>query len=230
MSPAAFFKLCCVPVSVLKAFFADYMMASVLERRFVNKKRNCGFTPQVLGYAVVLCARLPFVTHENTVYVSIIKLAAYLVAVIFMYKGRVTLRLLMYAIHIFTMFTGEFLSINILGAFGLLYNGFFKNNFYLGMLMSELLSSFCVFAVGFAVRRIGKFPTEASARHSSEKYPRCRLPSALRWFFSVCFSTDHFARSGSRLHFAYTDFCAGSRNNAAVGCFFENAENAAVCG
>ena len=71
MSPAAFFKLCCVPVSVLKAFFADYMMASVLERRFVNKKRNCGFTPQVLGYAVVLCARLPFVTHENTVYVSI---------------------------------------------------------------------------------------------------------------------------------------------------------------
>ena len=95
MSPTAFFKLCCVPVSVLKAFFADYMMASVLERRFVNKKRNCGFTPQVLGYAVVLCARLPFVTHENTVYVSIIKLAAYLVAVIFMYKGRVTLRLLM---------------------------------------------------------------------------------------------------------------------------------------
>ena len=137
-------------------------MASVLERRFVNKKRNCCFTPQVLGYAVVLCARLPFVTHENTVYVSIIKLAAYLVAVIFMYKGRVTLRLLMYAIHIFTMFTGEFLSINILGAFGLLYNGFFENNFYLGMLMSELLSSFCVFAVGFAVRRIGKFPTEAS--------------------------------------------------------------------
>ncbi len=192
MSPTAFFKLCCVPVSVLKAFFADYMMASVLERRFVNKKRNCCFTPQVLGYAVVLCARLPFVTHENTVYVSIIKLAAYLVAVIFMYKGRVTLRLLMYAIHIFTMFTGEFLSINILGAFGLLYNGFFENNFYLGMLMSELLSSFCVFAVGFAVRRIGKFPTEASARHSSEKYPRCRLPSALRWFFSVCFSTDSF--------------------------------------
>ena len=87
MSPTAFFKLCCVPVSVLKAFFADYMMASVLERRFVNKKRNCCFTPQVLGYAVVLCARLPFVTHENTVYVSIIKLAAYLVAVIFMYKG-----------------------------------------------------------------------------------------------------------------------------------------------
>lgn len=163
MSPTAFFKLCCVPVSVLKAFFADYMMASVLERRFVNKKRNCCFTPQVLGYAVVLCARLPFVTHENTVYVSIIKLAAYLVAVIFMYKGRVTLRLLMYAIHIFTMFTGEFLSINILGAFGLLYNGFFENNFYLGMLMSELLSSFCVFAVGFAVRRIGKFPTEASS-------------------------------------------------------------------
>ncbi len=162
MSPAAFFKLCCVPVSVLKAFFADYMMASVLERRFVNKKRNCGFTPQVLGYAVVLCARLPFVTHENTVYVSIIKLAAYLVAVIFMYKGRVTLRLLMYAIHIFTMFTGEFLSIIILATFGLLYNGFFDNNFYLGMLMSELLSSFCVFAVGFAVRRIGKFPNEAS--------------------------------------------------------------------
>ena len=97
MSPTVFFKLCCVPVSVLKAFFADYMMASVLERRFVNKKRNCCFTPQVLGYAVVLCARLPFVTHENTVYVSIIKLAAYLVAVIFMYKGRVTLRLLMYA-------------------------------------------------------------------------------------------------------------------------------------
>lgn len=45
MSPTAFFKLCCVPVSVLKAFFADYMMASVLERRFVNKKRNCCFTP-----------------------------------------------------------------------------------------------------------------------------------------------------------------------------------------
>lgn len=88
MSPTAFFKLCCVPVSVLKAFFADYMMASVLERRFVNKKRNCCFTPQVLGYAVVLCARLPFVTHENTVYVSIIKLAAYLVAVIFMYIGK----------------------------------------------------------------------------------------------------------------------------------------------
>ena len=186
MSPTAFFKLCCVPVSVLKAFFADYMMASVLERRFVNKKRNCCFTPQVLGYAVVLCARLPFVTHENTVYVSIIKLAAYLVAVIFMYKGRVTLRLLMYAIHIFTMFTGEFLSINILGAFGLLYNGFFENNFYLGMLMSELLSSALLYA-GSASSR-----PRLPARHSSEKYPRCRLPSALRWFFSVCFSTDSF--------------------------------------
>ena len=184
MSPAAFFKLCCVPVSVLKAFFADYMMASVLERRFVNKKRNCGFTPQVLGYAVVLCARLPFVTHENTVYVSIIKLAAYLVAVIFMYKGRVTLRLLMYAIHIFTMFTGEFLSINILGAFGLLYNGFFENNFYLGMLMSELLSSFCVFAVGFAVRRIGKFPTEASCE------TQFREVSALP--ITVCFAVVFF--------------------------------------
>lgn len=184
MSPTAFFKLCCVPVSVLKAFFADYMMASVLERRFVNKKRNCCFTPQVLGYAVVLCARLPFVTHENTVYVSIIKLAAYLVAVIFMYKGRVTLRLLMYAIHIFTMFTGEFLSINILGAFGLLYNGFFKNNFYLGMLMSELLSSFCVFAVGFAVRRIGKFPTEASCE------TQFREVSALP--ITVCFAVVFF--------------------------------------
>lgn len=184
MSPTAFFKLCCVPVSVLKAFFADYMMASVLERRFVNKKRNCCFTPQVLGYAVVLCARLPFVTHENTVYVSIIKLAAYLVAVIFMYKGRVTLRLLMYAIHIFTMFTGEFLSINILGAFGLLYNGFFENNFYLGMLMSELLSSFCVFAVGFAVRRIGKFPTEASCE------TQFREVSALP--ITVCFAVVFF--------------------------------------
>lgn len=184
MSPTVFFKLCCVPVSVLKAFFADYMMASVLERRFVNKKRNCGFTPQVLGYAVVLCARLPFVTHENTVYVSIIKLAAYLVAVIFMYKGRVTLRLLMYAIHIFTMFTGEFLSINILGAFGLLYNGFFENNFYLGMLMSELLSSFCVFAVGFAVRRIGKFPTEASCE------TQFREVSALP--ITVCFAVVFF--------------------------------------
>lgn len=184
MSPTAFFKLCCVPVSVLKAFFADYMMASVLERRFVNKKRNCCFTPQVLGYAVVLCARLPFVTHENTVYVSIIKLAAYLVAVIFMYKGRVTLRLLMYAIHIFTMFTGEFLSINILGAFGLLYNGFFENNFYLGMLMSELLSSFCVFAVGFAVRRIGKFPTEASSE------TQFREVSALP--ITVCFAVVFF--------------------------------------
>lgn len=169
MSPAAFFKLCCVPVSVLKAFFADYMMASVLERRFVNKKRNCCFTPQVLGYAVVLCARLPFVTHENTVYVSIIKLAAYLVAVIFMYKGRVTLRLLMYAIHIFTMFTGEFLSINILGAFGLLYNGFFENNFYLGMLMSELLSSFCVFAVGFVAHRIREFPTKSLSSKQLQK-------------------------------------------------------------
>ena len=184
MSPTAFFKLCCVPVSVLKAFFADYMMASVLERRFVNKKRNCCFTPQVLGYAVVLCARLPFVTHENTVYVSIIKLAAYLVAVIFMYKGRVTLRLLMYAIHIFTMFTGEFLSINILGAFGLLYNGFFKNNFYLGMLMSEFLSSFCIFAVGFAVRRIGKFPTEAPCE------TQFREVSALP--ITVCFAVVFF--------------------------------------
>lgn len=53
MSPTAFFKLCCVPVSVLKAFFADYMMASVLERRFVNKKRNCCFTPPSVG----LCCR-----------------------------------------------------------------------------------------------------------------------------------------------------------------------------
>lgn len=125
----------------------------------------------MLGYAVVLCARLPFVTHENTVYVSIIKLAAYLVAVIFMYKGRVTLRLLMYAIHIFTMFTGEFLSINILGAFGLLYNGFFENNFYLGMLM-------------FAVRRIGKFPTEASSE------TQFREVSALP--ITVCFAVVFF--------------------------------------
>lgn len=173
----------------------------------------------MLGYAVVLCARLPFVTHENTVYVSIIKLAAYLVAVIFMYKGRVTLRLLMYAIHIFTMFTGEFLSINILGAFGLLYNGFFENNFYLGMLMSELLSSFCVLLSALLYAGSASSRPRLPARHSSEKYPRCRLPSALRRFFLSASVRIHFARSGSRLHFAYTDFCAGSRNNAAVGCF-----------
>lgn len=146
----------------------------------------------MLGYAVVLCARLPFVTHENTVYVSIIKLAAYLVAVIFMYKGRVTLRLLMYAIHIFTMFTGEFLSINILGAFGLLYNGFFKNNFYLCMLMSELLSSFCIFAVGFAVRRIGKFPTEASCETQFREVSALPITVCFAVVFSVCFSTDSF--------------------------------------
>lgn len=61
MSPTAFFKLCCVPVSVLKAFFADYMMASVLERRFVNKKRNCGFTPKcwvMLSFYVQGCRLL----------------------------------------------------------------------------------------------------------------------------------------------------------------------------
>lgn len=46
MSPTVFFKLCCVPVSVLKAFFADYMMASVLERRFVNKKGIAALLPK----------------------------------------------------------------------------------------------------------------------------------------------------------------------------------------
>lgn len=53
MSPAVFFKLCCVPVSVLKAFFADYMMASVLERRFVNKKKELLLYPP----SVELCCR-----------------------------------------------------------------------------------------------------------------------------------------------------------------------------
>ena len=52
------------------------------------------------------------------------------------------------------------------------------------MLMSELLSSFCVFAVGFAVRRIGKFPTEASCE------TQFREVSALP--ITVCFAVVFF--------------------------------------
>ena len=50
--------------------------------------------------------------------------------------------------------------------------------------MSELLSSFCVFAVGFAVRRIGKFPTEASCE------TQFREVSALP--ITVCFAVVFF--------------------------------------
>lgn len=61
MSPTAFFKLCCVPVSVLKAFFADYMMASVLERMFVIKKGIAALLPKcwvMLSFYVQGCRLL----------------------------------------------------------------------------------------------------------------------------------------------------------------------------
>lgn len=119
MSSVTFYKICELLLVVIYAFGADYMMTSVLGRRFVPKRKIPFFNFQRLAYILTLVTTFLFLSHENTAYTTVYKLVVQFAIVIFMYKGKFALRVLMGAAHFFTLFIGEFLSLNAIYALGI---------------------------------------------------------------------------------------------------------------
>ena len=119
MSSVTFYKICELLLVVIYAFGADYMMTSVLGRRFVPKRKIPFFNFQRLAYILTLVTTFLFLSHENTAYTTVYKLVMQFAIVIFMYKGKIALRVLMGAAHFFTLFIGEFLSLNAIYALGI---------------------------------------------------------------------------------------------------------------
>ena len=160
MSSVTFYKICELLLVVIYAFGADYMMTSVLGRRFVPKRKIPFFNFQRLAYILTLATTFLFLSHENTAYTTVYKLVMQFAIVIFMYKGKFALRVLMGAAHFFTLFIGEFLSLNAIYALGIpIERLYVKFSFW--VLMCDLLSSLLVFIVGFVAHRIREFPTKS---------------------------------------------------------------------
>ena len=168
MSSVTFYKICELLLVVIYAFGADYMMTSVLERRFVPKKKIPFFNFQRLAYILTLATTFLFLSHENTAYTTVYKLVMQFAIVIFMYKGKFALRVLMGAAHFFTLFIGEFLSLNAIYALGIpIERLYVKFSFW--VLMCDLLSSLLVFIVGFVAHRIREFPTKSLSSKQLQK-------------------------------------------------------------
>ena len=168
MSSVTFYKICELLLVVIYAFGADYMMTSVLGRRFVPKRKIPFFNFQRLAYILTLVTTFLFLSHENTAYTTVYKLVMQFAIVIFMYKGKFALRVLMGAAHFFTLFIGEFLSLNAIYALGIpIERLYVKFSFW--VLMCDLLSSLLVFIVGFVAHRIREFPTKSLSSKQLQK-------------------------------------------------------------
>ena len=168
MSSVTFYKICELLLVVIYAFGADYMMTSVLGRRFVPKRKIPFFNFQRLAYILTLVTTFQFLSHENTAYTTVYKLVMQFAIVIFMYKGKFALRVLMGAAHFFTLFIGEFLSLNAIYALGIpIERLYVKFSFW--VLMCDLLSSLLVFIVGFVAHRIREFPTKSLSSKQLQK-------------------------------------------------------------
>lgn len=168
MSSVTFYKICELLLVVIYAFGADYMMTSVLGRRFVPKRKIPFFNFQRLAYILTLVTTFLFLSHENTAYTTVYKLVVQFAIVIFMYKGKFALRVLMGAAHFFTLFIGEFLSLNAIYALGIpIERLYVKFSFW--VLMCDLLSSLLVFIVGFVAHRIREFPTKSLSSKQLQK-------------------------------------------------------------
>ena len=168
MSSVTFYKICELLLVVIYAFGADYMMTSVLGRRFVPKRKIPFFNFQRLAYILTLATTFLFLSHENTAYTTVYKLVMQFAIVIFMYKGKFALRVLMGAAHFFTLFIGEFLSLNAIYALGIpIERLYVKFSFW--VLMCDLLSSMLVFIVGFVAHRIREFPTKSLSSKQLQK-------------------------------------------------------------
>lgn len=168
MSSVTFYKICELLLVVIYAFGADYMMTSVLGRRFVPKRKIPFFNYQRLAYILTLATTFLFLSHENTAYTTVYKLVMQFAIVIFMYKGKFALRVLMGAAHFFTLSIGEFLSLNAIYALGIpIERLYVKFSFW--VLMCDLLSSLLVFIVGFVAHRIREFPTKSLSSKQLQK-------------------------------------------------------------
>lgn len=168
MSSVTFYKICELLLVVIYAFGADYMMTSVLGRRFVPKRKIPFFNFQRLAYILTLATTFLFLSHENTAYTTVYKLVMQFAIVIFMYKGKFALRILMGAAHFFTLFIGEFLSLNAIYTLGIpIERLYVKFSFW--VLMCDLLSSLLVFIVGFVAHRIREFPTKSLSSKQLQK-------------------------------------------------------------
>ena len=143
-------------------------MTSVLGRRFVPKRKIPFFNFQRLAYILTLATTFLFLSHENTAYTTVYKLVMQFAIVIFMYKGKFALRVLMGAAHFFTLFIGEFLSLNAIYALGIpIERLYVKFSFW--VLICDLLSSLLVFIVGFVAHRIREFPTKSLSSKQLQK-------------------------------------------------------------
>ena len=63
MSSVTFYKICELLLVVIYAFGADYMMTSVLGRRFVPKRKIPFFNFQRLAYILTLATTFLFLSH-----------------------------------------------------------------------------------------------------------------------------------------------------------------------
>lgn len=229
MSSVTFYKICELLLVVIYAFGADYMMTSVLGRRFVPKRKIPFFNFQRLAYILTLVTTFLFLSHENTAYTTVYKLVVQFAIVIFMYKGKFALRVLMGAAHFFTLFIGEFLSLNAIYALGIpIERLYVKFSFW--VLMCDLLSSLLVFIVGFVAHRIREFPTKSLSSKQLQKLSA--LPIAAGAAVIVfCLLEYSFISPGLPVGCASLVLIA----SLAVGItfqldiFFGDAENAAAC-
>ena len=119
MSSVTFYKICELLLVVIYAFGADKMMTSIHRPRYVPKRNIPFYNYQRLAYILTLATTFLFLSHENSAYTTVYKLVMQFAIVIFMYKGKFALRVLMGAAHFFTLFIGEFLSLNAIYALGI---------------------------------------------------------------------------------------------------------------
>ena len=68
MSSVTFYKICELLLVVIYAFGADYMMTSVLGRRFVPKRKIPFFNFQRLAYILTLVNIPVFVAREHGIH------------------------------------------------------------------------------------------------------------------------------------------------------------------
>ena len=228
MSSVTFYKICELLLVVIYAFGADYMMTSVLGRRFVPKRKIPFFNFQRLAYILTLVTTFLFLSHENTAYTTVYKLVVQFAIVIFMYKGKFALRVLMGAAHFFTLFIGEFLSLNAIYALGIpIERLYVKFSFW--VLMCDLLSSLLVFIVGFVAHRIREFPTKSLSSKQLQKLSALPIAAGAAVIVFCLLEYSFISPIAGRLCFACAHCIACGRNHVPIGYFFGDAENAAAC-
>lgn len=178
MDSVTFFKICEMLLVLFYAASADYLMTSVLEPKFVFKKKIPFFNIQRITYTVILWVSFFFMSSENTSVLSVAKMLAQLALIVFMYKGKFVIKLLMYALHVLMLFVGEFMSMNLINALGFSMQEIVENKFNLGMFVCDFMASLVVLLAAYITHRIKDFPTKSLSAAQVQKLAALPVASA----------------------------------------------------